>query len=270
VIVGWDDYRAPGAGRWIADESPVGERLRGAAARKLRSQRSGEWAVPRVPSAERHLDRRIAAVTARPPSRLPLERRDRADPDPEHAEELGHLAGSRHERRSDRHRHQDPTGPSTASHHLDGGCRHEDPLEYLVQLGADLSAVNGNLPYTLDMTADGKTILGITPASASWIAHLPSAQPGTPPRARLRRAAGPGAHEAVKPAAGAGRLSLSSSSVGYQVQSEGSRREPGSFFTSRSHFHAIKEVPSALQRSQRSCSTTRHRHGARGRGDVHA
>jgi hypothetical protein len=61
------------------------------------------------------------------------------------------------------------------------------------------------------MTADGKTILGITPGVASWIAHLPSAQPGTPLKDQPQNEQPVPAEptKPVKSAAGAGWLSLS-------------------------------------------------------------
>jgi hypothetical protein len=79
------------------------------------------------------------------------------------------------------------------------------------QLGADLSAVNGQLDYALDMTAAAKTILGINPGGGSWIAHLPSAQPVTTPKDQPQneQPIPPEPMKPVKPAAGAGRLSLS-------------------------------------------------------------
>jgi uncharacterized membrane protein len=83
--------------------------------------------------------------------------------------------------------------------------------EWLEQLGADLTLFNGELSYALDMTADAKTILGINPGGGSWIAHLPSAQPGTTPKDQPQNEQSIPAvpMKPVKPAAGAGRLSLS-------------------------------------------------------------
>jgi len=54
--------------------------------------------------------------------------------------------------------------------------------DWMVQLGADLSAVGGTLQYAQGMTADGKTIVGTNfgfYSSQAWIAQLPTTGPLT-------------------------------------------------------------------------------------------
>ena len=73
-----------------------------------------------------------------------------------------------------------PLGGSTVKPSSGRGSRHEETAKWLKQLGADLSAVGGQLLYAMDMTADGKTIVGFNGnMRLAWIAQLPSTQPTT-------------------------------------------------------------------------------------------
>ena len=214
VIVGWDDYRGPWRGtRWIADDpqsaSDYEEQLLGSfdpndpvnggsAARAV--SRNGIWIAGQ---AAGYASPTIGAyLWSEETGLIPIPNTRRIwGIWPEAVTNDGRtVIGT-----------QGPYGTNYRQAIIwtaDAGTRILS--EWLLQLGADLSAVNGNLPYTLDMTADGKTILGITPGVASWIAHLPSAQPGTPPQSQTPgEQPAPEPTKPVKPAAGAGRLSLS-------------------------------------------------------------